>query len=361
MTKPTLDDILTSFDDQSQYCKSRQANVTASVIDGAVLNIRAGGPLLDLVEGFDSDPGKAALALRVAGAVHYLLIKGRADALAKNYAKAIPFEPAAFAGILSELIDRNRPEFERFLVNPPQTNEVNRIAALLPAFATIAVETGLPLDLYELGTSGGLLLAPDRCEIDYGGFQWGNGPIALKSEWRGETPSLPKSIVVDGRYGVDQSPVDYSDPEQLDRARSFFWPEDTERKLRFEEAVLASRSVDCQIEKADALEWLSRQAIPRHGAASVVFSSVFSVYLSNEQTGRLDAVLEQMGSKASDASPLAFVQFEPEKVGDFVIFNVDLTMWPAGKKRRIATAASHAQWVEPHANSDHQEKRRKRI
>ena len=43
-----------------------------------------------------------------------------------------------------------------------QTNEVQRCTALLPAFLTVARETGKPIELLELGPSAGLNLLLDR-------------------------------------------------------------------------------------------------------------------------------------------------------------------------------------------------------
>ncbi len=343
----SVGDILKAFGKQAHYCRQRGADFTASIIDGAALDLELGGPFTALLDGFSEDPGKAGLALRIAGAVHYLAIKGRAGPLQQCYAAPQALEAAEIRGALAALVNSHEPVFRAYIARPPQTNEINRLAVLVPAFSEIAKVTGLPLELYEPGTSGGLLLRPDICSIDYGAFTWGGGRVQVTSEWRGAAPDLAARIEVRGRYGCDRDPIDYSDPEQLDIAHSYFWPEHSERRKSFDAAVAATRSVRARVDRADAVDWIASRDIPKPGVASVVFTSVFAVYLDDAQTSTLHRTIAAFGERASDAAPFAFVQFEPEEVLDFIRFNVDVTIWPGGVRRRIATAHAHGQWVEP--------------
>ena len=343
---PTVDAILDAFARQSKYCRLRDAPLTASIIDGAALDIKDGGPLRDLVNNFDEDPGKGALALRIAGAAHYLFIKGCAGPLSACYEVPESIDASAARNGLVTLVNEYGSVFRKYISNPPQTNEINRIAALLPALSKVAQRFGMPLDLFELGASGGLLLTPDRCRVDYGSFEWGDGDIALRSEWRGEPPDLSPALNICRRLGCDRSPMDYFDPEQLDIAHSYIWPEHPQRRVLFDAAVKGARGTGVRVERADALEWLKTRALPQEGAVSVVFTSVFAVYLSDEERAELQRITETFGAQASEAAPLAFIQFEPWQALDFIEFTVDLTIWPGGAKERVATAHAHGQWVQ---------------
>ncbi len=343
----SIADIVEAFETQSRLCRSRGAILTASIIDGARVGLQSGGPVAELLADLNKEPGKAGLALRIAGAVHYLVIKGRADALASIYEAPRALDAEDAASMLSALVSDHEPVFRSYLSRPPQTNEINRLAALIPAFSEVSAATGLPLDLYELGASGGLLLCPDQCAVDYGAFRWGDGPLQLSSEWRGEAPTLVHPLTIRERAGCDRDPIEFSDPEQLDIAHSYIWPEHPERRKAFDAAIAATNDVSIKVDQADAIGWLDDRDIPKPGAASVVFTSVFAVYLSNEDAARLHQIVAGLGAQASAAAPVAFVQFEPEPRLDFFKFTLDLTVWPGGKRRRIAVAQAHGQWVEP--------------
>lgn len=343
----SLDDILAAFKRQAAYCRGRNAALTASVIDGAAAEIVAGGPLADQLRDFDEDPAKGALALRIAGAAHFLANDGRAGTLQQAYESGITEDADAVRAGLAEMVAAYPDVFRNFISRPPQTNEINRLSALLPAFSEVSGRFELPLDLYELGASGGLLLSPDRCAIDYGSFKWGNGALTLASEWRGAPPDLVPALEIRNRSGCDRQPIDFSDLEQVDIARSYIWPEHRERRMLFDAAVAEAEKNAVRVDRADALEWLAARAIPQPGAVSVVFTSVFAVYLDDDQTVRLNAQMAAFGSEASDDAPVAFIQFEPEEIMDFVTFNIDVTMWPGGARQRIATANAHGAWVEP--------------
>ncbi len=343
-------DILAAFERQSEYCRTRGASLTAALIDAAAVDIKANGPVAGLVKNFGEDPAKGALALRIAGAVHYLANKGRAGSLQPAYQSLRAPGEAEFAVALVALAEAHGTVFQSFIARPPQTNEINRLAALIPAMSEVSSRFDLPLDLYELGTSGGLLLAPDQCSIDYGSFAWGDGVIALKSDWRGEAPDLVKRLDIRHRLGCDRQPLDFSDPEQLDIAHSYIWPEDPRRRQTFDAAISATRDLGAQIDCDDALEWLAARTVPKSGTVSVVFTSVFAVYLDDGETTRLHSLMDDIGARATAAAPIAFVQFEPEAAMDFVTFNVDVTTWPGGERRRIATAHAHGRWVEPVSN-----------
>ncbi len=345
MTASTAE-IAAAFERQSDLCRSLGADLTSSVIDTAALCLREAGPLAKMVDGFDEDPGKAALALRVAGAAQYLHIKGRAGAFSPHLRGLRAFSPTEALGAFAALAEAEEAVFRLFISRPPQTNEINRIAVLLPAFSEVSRRFDLPIDLFELGASGGLLLAPDRCRVDYGRFSWGDGPVRLSSEWRGSPPPLAEPLDIRGRFGCDRNPLDFSDPEQRDMALSYIWPEHSDRRETFQSALASATAADASVDRADAIDWLSARAIPRSGAVCVVFTSVFAVYLDGDKRAALETIVERTGARACEDAPFAFVQFEPEETFDSIQFNLDLTTWPGGERRRLAKAQSHGQWIE---------------
>ncbi len=104
------------------------------------------------------------LVLRLFGGVHRLVLAGAAP-------DALSGDPDDFLTAL----DAHAGELRRFVAKQGvQTNETQRSVGLLPVFLTIARETGLPLDLLELGPSAGLNLV-----FDHYGYVLANGTWAI--------------------------------------------------------------------------------------------------------------------------------------------------------------------------------------
>ncbi len=66
-----------------------------------------------------------------------------------------------------------------------QTNEVGRVAAMLPILASEADRLGEPVHLVEVGTSAGLNLCLDRFRYDIAGSVFGQSDLTLRVESRG--------------------------------------------------------------------------------------------------------------------------------------------------------------------------------
>src|SRR4051812_40651402 len=92
--------------------------------------------------------------------------------------------PGPYAGLRAALLDDDGSIRATIMARSTQTNEVGRLATLLPAFAH-AVPAGR-IALIEVGASAGLNLFPDRW-----GYAWATagGPVSL-----GPAPRLPCSV-----------------------------------------------------------------------------------------------------------------------------------------------------------------------
>ena len=138
---------------------------------------RRGGPTCGVLDGHEDDPKDSALALRLMGAVHRLVLEGGR----RSWRGAT--RPAdgdgertweAFRAALEERVDELRP----LSSNPVQTNEVGRCAALLPGFLDVAARTGRPLRMLEVGASAGLNLRLERVPLRGGGLRLGPAGLA---------------------------------------------------------------------------------------------------------------------------------------------------------------------------------------
>ena len=350
-TQDRRDEILAAFRKQAEFCRARGAEFTAAIVTAAGDLLEENNETLwGLVGGFEGDPHKGALALRIAGALHVLVLQGSAGALAPFYAapEGVP-EASAICEAMTALLESERATFVEYVASAPQTNEINRASVLLFGFSEIAKQTGLPLELYEPGASAGLLLCWDQFQFDFGDFQWGAGETTIRSELRGDNnATLKPDIIVSGRCGCDLNPLDLTDPDTVLRMRSFIWPEDHGRRVFFDRAAGAISTVKPQLEKADALSWVRQKLETRaKDRASVFYHSVFAPYLSETDVAALEAMMENAGQSATNDAPLAWLRFEPEDVNGSFEFFLDLRIWPHGENQRLLRAHPHGLWVEP--------------
>lgn len=347
-------EIVEAFRRQSTFCSSRNAEFTAAIITACADEIEARGALYDVVKDFVGDPDKGALALRIAGALHWLHLSGRVeDDLAQLYERTPrDADLAMLRPAISKVVVLEREMFDYFVSNTPQTNEVKRAAALLLGFSKIFEQTQKPLELFELGASGGLLLAWDQFRFDFGAFEWGEKGPVITAEWRGSPPDLAPTIPVAGRRGCDLNPMNLEDAEQLLIANSYIWPEDRARRALFNEAVKQAAAAPIAIEQANAVDWLKNAApSPKPGVTTVVYHSVFGVYLNRSERAQLDNVFATLADLATKEAPVARLSFEMEETDQGLQFFLDLEMWPnvgkRGEKTRLARAHHHGAWVEP--------------
>ncbi len=170
------------------------------------------------------------------------------------------------------------------LARSTQTNEAGRCAALLPVLALLPQ----PLALLEVGTSAGLCLFPDRYAYDYG--QQVLGPADMTASTPvfpcradAATP-LPKTLPrVIWRAGLDISPLDVNDADQMEWLETLVWPEQTDRLARLRAAVQVGRADPPRIVQGDLtrdLPLLVKEA-PRY-ATLVVFHTAVLGYVPDQ-------------------------------------------------------------------------------
>ncbi|TWG97075.1 uncharacterized protein DUF2332, partial [Mesorhizobium sp. J18] len=150
-----------------------------------------------------------AVALRLCGAFHAVVLSGADEDLASAY-PSNQADDERLAAAIAGALKRHDLRLRAGLDSPPQTNEIARAGMLLPGFITIGRETGLPLAIREIGSSAGLNLLFDRFRYDYGEIGWGDeaSPVRLKPELRGEPPPLGGFLDVASRKGCDIAPVE---------------------------------------------------------------------------------------------------------------------------------------------------------
>jgi hypothetical protein len=311
-------------------------------------DVETGGPAWTVLESQAGSAADDALALRLFGGVHRMVLAGTAPAVARHYASAGGDGDAEAAWFqVRDLLARPPAEVLDALTRPPQTNEVGRSASLVPGFLLFAAESGLPLRLLELGSSAGLNLRVDRYRYEQGGSAWGDpgSPVRFVDLWPGAAPPLGTPATISTRAGCDRDPIDAADPESVLTLLSYVWPDQPERLQRLRDALDIAREMPVDIARAPIEDWLPEQlADPVTGVATVVFHSIVWQYLPESTRALVHATLAEAGRRATTDAPLAYLRLEPA-ADTFFPAELRLTRWPgaasATDSRLLATSGFH--------------------
>jgi hypothetical protein len=204
--------------------------------------------------------------------------------------------PGPYAGLREALLSDDDTIRGTILARSTQTNEVGRLATLLPAFRLLVPEG--PLALLEAGASAGLNLFPDRW-----GYSWSTadtvvevGPEPrLRCAVSGPAP-LPAALPeVAWRGGIDLNPLDVRDDDAMAWLEMLVWPEDEARRVQLRHAIVVGRGEPPRIERGDLLTGLPQLVAEAAEAAPVVvFHSAVAAYLIDEDRVRFDDLMRRL-------------------------------------------------------------------
>ncbi|MBY6240904.1 DUF2332 domain-containing protein [Methylosinus sp. Sm6] len=293
-----------------------------------------------------------ALALRAAGALHFLARSKRAPELAAAYPPQDVGE-AALRRALAAAIGEHDEFLAGFLDRPPQTNEAARSSILLGGALYVASVVKRPLEILEIGASAGLNLHFDRYSHDLGVGRWGppDAGLRLVCDWRGAPPPLCAPLEIAARSGCDVDPLDPGLPADRERLLAYVWPDQAERLARMETALALAARREERVERADAGDFLAaRLAAPlAPGRARLLHHSIVWQYLPLETKTRAKALIEAAGAAATRAAPFAWARMEAD--GDMRSAAVTLTLWPSGESVALGRADFHGRWAQWNAKA----------
>ncbi|HUC05588.1 MAG TPA: DUF2332 domain-containing protein [Acidimicrobiales bacterium] len=265
----------------------------------------------------------------ILAAVHYLLLRGAAHALALHYDTVRQVRGVDLDGEqLATSVDREDvvalfTDFCRTFrsdlgdlcsTRRTQTNEVGRCSALLPALSFVSA--GIPhrsIAFLDLGTSAGLNLFFDRYAYTYreqaSGATRRGGDVASSVNLEcvvrqplGALPSLDVPEVL-ARAGLDMDPVDATSDEGAQWLLACLWPDNLARFVRLREALHIARASFITtttapvppIHHGDIVEDLARVAATMaDDAPLVVFHSWVAAYLTPERQEELVAAVQDL-------------------------------------------------------------------
>lgn len=333
-----------AFASQARACEMLGSPLTAAVCRTLGEHLAPGqGGVAEAVLGWQGDPSPAgaSVPLRLAGGLHRLVLDGADADLASAYARGSVDWPT-----LAAALGRHEAALLDALTRPPQTNEVARAAAIVPAahFALSRLAEPLPLEVMELGASAGLNLNWPRFRLDAGGgvtFGAADARVSLRPVWQGEPPEAAR-VEVASAEGVDLHPV--ADPEVL---VAYAWADQAERIARLRAAIAEARRHPPAVAAGDAGDWLAERLArpPVPGRLRLVYHTIARQYFPPATEAAVQAALEDAGRDAGPDTPLA--QFGMEGDGGTDGAALTLTLWTGGQARSwsLGRADFHGRWV----------------
>lgn len=338
-----------AFVRQASACSDLGSPFTARLCTLASARLTADHPAGAKILSWEGDPspGGDSVPLRLAGALHALVLSGIDHDLAAVYPPhAIDHDNNFWSAVENALCVHSDFILDR-LKSAPQTNEVRRSGALLPGFLTISSLFNKPLILSEIGASAGLNLQWDRYDYRLDDMIWAlqPSPVLIAPEWRGaKPPSAP--IHVASRAGCDLNPLNPANGDDAQRLLSYLWADQQDRLERTRFALAIAAANRQTVDRADAVDWLEQRLQEAHDdQVHVIYHTIAWQYLPAPSKANGEALIAAAGARATQKAPLARLQMEADEQKQNGAA-LALQIWPSGEKHLIGRADFHGRWVE---------------
>lgn len=337
---------------QAAACGELESPLYRTLLTRVARDVLEGGVCAQAFAGYEDAPGPDAVALRLLGGVHALVLTGRAPELATHYPSAggvfSPDREEQLWSAFRSTVTAGMAQVREWMTRPPQTNEVGRSNLLLAGALHAAARRPMPVRLFELGSSAGLNLLADGFRLSGPGLAWGPGdsPVQLSQGWEDPVPEwltaaasrTPQLRVVE-RRGCDPDPVDPRSPQGALVLRAYLWPDQAARTERLEGALRLAEAFPAPVDRQDAGDFLAGVRL-RPGTLTVVWHSVMQQYVPGEEWARVEGELARLGEASGPHAAFAHVAFEPRRVGDAHLFRLSVRV-DGGREEVLAEAHPH--------------------
>lgn len=309
------DQVLLSLQLQAQACQAMGSQMYARLFLDLSADYQDNGRTFALLAGRSQRPIHDALPLRLAGALHRIVLQGKDDRLARHY-PSVGGKPGQdfTVDVIGNMRD-HLDEIDIALTQQVQTNEVGRSVVHLSLLHWLTSLDIYDVDLLEIGASAGLNLNCDRYYACSNQLRMGNAssPIRMMGDWFTHTPTIPSTAaVIHRRRGSDISPIDVSEPDSAMRLLSFVWPDQKERFARTKAAIEIAQVHRPIVDSASADTWIHDQLARPRERATLIFHSIVWQYLGTTVQKNLTRAIAEAGKDATPSTPIIWARMEPD-------------------------------------------------
>jgi len=340
------DEMLRALLQQAESCRTLGSAMYSDLFTDLAADYADGGRTYALLAGRSLRPIHDAVPLRLAGAIHRVVLQGKDERLARHY-PSVGGKPgedfsADFIGYMRDhLVD-----VEAGLATQVQTNEVGRSVVHLMLshwLTTLDVEQFI---LLEIGASAGLNQNFDQFYGCFGQLRMGDPSSSLRfmGDWFSNAPDVPRiGATAVSKRGCDISPIDVARPDDESRLLSFVWPDQRLRLERLRSAIAIAKIQRPIVDTASADEWITQQLARPSNHATLIFHSIVWQYLGTETQNRLKRAVYNAGKTATPTAPIVWARMEP--AGPVADIQVDVFDGSSSEPRhfRLAEIGYHGQ------------------
>ena len=289
---------------QAQQSAVLGSPMYASILEGLLDDFDRRGITWQLLEGRSERPLHDAVPLRLLAAVHRIVLRGDAPALAARFPSAGgDGSPVQAVDVLDVLQNEQRSRSRESSPRPCRPTRwavrpcSRRASPRSPAGGSgscASWRSVRPRASTSTGTGTGTTAVRRRPATRAAG----SASIAdtVPAPWA-EPIDLRGVVDVVERRGCDAAPLDPTDPDDRRRLLSFVWPDQTHRFERLAAALEIAGDHPPTVDAADAGDWLSErlQCDAPDAAGTVVYHSIVWQYLSTTTRDAMRAALRAAG------------------------------------------------------------------
>lgn len=318
----------------------------------------------DLYRLLDHAAPEQQLPVLVLATIHFLVLSETEHPLAEWYPNLTHDHRSATDRQLAPTLegfveDRALALIELVGSRRVQTNEVARCALLLPPMHTIAAEVGSLAHL-DIGCSAGLnLLLPDFS------YRYDERPligspassVEITCETRGTAPFDLDTIDIPdivARCGIDERPIDITDPIEARWLEACCWPDQADRFRRLRAAIAAAQLSPPEILAGDAVDSLApavERLAPR--AHPVVTTSWTLNYLEPARRTEFVSEVDRLGAEMdlswilAESPALAPELPHADDLNDEHLTALTVVSWRNGQRtvQHLAETHPHGYWI----------------